>query len=241
MHFAAKKAVGESEENPSLYFATNVVGSFNLLQAMERHSVPQLIFSSTAAVYEPPLNDAPVTEATPTNPVSVYGITKLMVEDMIQSYARTGKLSQYTVLRYFNVAGDVGLTYKEHNAQNVFPILAQAAKSGDPFYIFGTDYDTRDGTCVRDYIHLRDLVDAHVLALSSTHSATYNLGTGTGYTVRELVTMFEHVTGHQIPVVEAERRPGDVPSVTASAQEAEKDLHWQPHHTLEEMVRSTVV
>jgi len=190
LHFAAKKAVGESEANPSLYFSTNVVGSLHLLQAMERHRVPQLIFSSTAAVYQPPVSDEPVTETTPTKPMSVYGTTKLMVEEMIQSYARTGQLTQHTILRYFNVAGDAGLDYKEENAQNVFPLLATAAHTGSPFPIFGTDYDTRDGTCVRDYIHLSDLVDA--------------------------------------------------PSVTASAQEAIKDLNWQPHHTLEEMVRSTL-
>ena len=241
MHFAAKKAVGESEAHPSRYFSTNVVGSFHLLQAMERHQVPQIIFSSTAAVYEPSTSAEPVSETTPTKPVSVYGTTKLMGEEMIHSYARTHQLSQYSILRYFNVAGDAGLNYKEADAQNVFPILAQAAATGTPFPIFGTDYDTRDGTCVRDYIHLRDLVDAHVLALSSPHSATYNLGTGTGYTVRELVAMFEQVSGKKIAVVETDRRPGDAPSVTASAQEAEKDLHWQPHHTLEEMVRSTVI
>jgi UDP-glucose 4-epimerase len=240
LHFAAKKAVGESEANPSLYFSTNVVGSLHLLQAMERHRVPQLIFSSTAAVYQPPVSDEPVTETTPTKPVSVYGTTKLMVEEMIQSYARTGQLTQYTILRYFNVAGDAGLDYKEEQAQNVFPLLATAAKIGTPFPIFGTDYDTRDGTCVRDYIHLRDLVDAHVRALSSTHSATYNLGTGTGYTVRELVAMFEQVSGNKLTIVETDRRQGDAPSVTASAQEAQKDLNWQPHHTLEEMVRSTL-
>ena len=240
IHFAAKKAVGESEANPSLYFATNVVGSFNLLQAMERHSVPQLIFSSTAAVYEPQASSEPLTEATPTKPVSVYGTTKLMVEDMIQSYARTGKLPQYTILRYFNVAGDAGLQFKEHNAQNVFPLLAHAVELGTPFHMFGTDYDTRDGTCVRDYIHLSDLVDAHVQALGSPQNAIYNLGTGTGYTVRELITTFEQISGKQINTVEADRRPGDAAVVTATADKATKNLDWQPQHTLEEMVRSTL-
>jgi UDP-glucose 4-epimerase len=163
-----------------------------------------------------------------------------MVEDMIQSYARTGKLPQYTILRYFNVAGDAGLQFKEHNAQNVFPLLAHAVELGTPFHMFGTDYDTRDGTCVRDYIHLSDLVDAHVQALGSPHNAIYNLGTGTGYTVRELVTMFEQISGKQINTVEADRRPGDAAVVTATADKATKNLDWQPQHTLEEMVRSTL-
>jgi UDP-glucose 4-epimerase len=240
IHFAAKKSVGESEENPSLYFNVNVIGSLHLLQAIERHAVPQLIFSSSAAVYEPSTSDVPVTEATPTKPVSVYGTTKLMVEDMIESYARTGKLEQYTILRYFNVAGDAGLCYKEHDAQNVFPLLADATNKGTPFHVFGTDYDTRDGTCVRDYIHLTDLVDAHVRALGSPQSATYNLGTGTGYTVNELVTMFEQVSGKKMTIVNAVRRPGDSASVTASAKQATIDLGWEPQHTLEEMVKSTL-
>jgi UDP-glucose 4-epimerase len=237
LHFAAKKAVGESEANPSLYFSTNVVDSQHLLQAMERHKVPH----SMAVVYEPPVSDEPMTETTPTKPMSVYGTTKLMVEDMIQSYTRTGKLTQYTILRYFNVAGDSGLDYKEENAQNVFPLLAATTHTGAPFHIFGTDYDTRDGTCVRDYIHLNDLVDAHVQALNSTHSAIYNLGTGTGYTVRELVAMFEQVSGNKLTVAETDRRPGDASSFTASAKKAGKDLNWQPQHTLEEMVRSTLI
>jgi UDP-glucose 4-epimerase len=240
MHFAAKKAVGESEAHPSQYFATNVVGSFQLLQAMERHQVPQLIFSSTAAVYQPPVSDAPVTETTPTQPMSVYGTTKLMVEEMIASYARTNKLAQYTILRYFNVAGDAGLQYQEHNAQNVFPILSESIKTGAPFHIFGTDYDTRDGTCVRDYIHLIDLVDAHVRALSSTKNATYNLGTGTGYTVQELVDMFEKSSGKKITTVASPRRAGDAAVVTASAAQAKADLDWQPQHTLQEMVQSAL-
>ena len=207
---------------------------------MERHAVPQLIFSSTAAVYEPQASSEPLTEATPTKPVSVYGTTKLMVEDMIQSYARTGKLSQYTILRYFNVAGDTGLLFKENNAQNVFPLLAQAVSGGTPFHIFGTDYDTRDGTCIRDYIHLVDLVDAHVLALGSPQSAIYNLGTGTGYSVKELVAMFESVSGKSINVLEADRRPGDPASFTAAADKAMDELGWQPQHTLKEMVQSTL-
>jgi len=238
-HFAAKKAVGESEANPSLYFQTNVVGSMNLLQAMEQAQIHQIIFSSTAAVYAPPTSDTPITEVTPTAPASVYGTTKLMVEDMIRAYARTGKIKQYTILRYFNVAGDAGLDYKEVNAQNVFPLLAQAATTGQPFSIFGTDYDTRDGTCIRDYIHLIDLVDAHVRALDTSTSAIYNLGTGTGYTVRELLSAFTQA-GITIEAVPTSRRPGDAPVVVAAANNAHTDLGWQTQHTLDDMVTSTL-
>lgn len=239
-HFAAKKAVGESEQNPSLYFHTNVVGSYNLLQAIEQAQIPQIIFSSTAAVYAPPTDDTPVTERTPTGPMSVYGITKLMVEDMIRAYQRTGKIKQSTILRYFNVAGDAGLNYKEHNAQNVFPILASALETQTSFHIFGTDYDTRDGSCVRDYIHLIDLVDAHLCALDRVSGGTYNLGTGMGYTVRELIKMFEQVSGQALKVIESPRRSGDVPVVAASAKRAAQELNWVPQHTLEDMVQSTL-
>lgn len=239
MHFSAKKAVGESETNPTLYFKNNVTGSLNILETMEKYQIPQIIFSSTAAVYAP--NDGSlVTEDSPIKPSSVYGLTKLMVEDMIKAYARIGKINEFSILRYFNVAGDVGLNFKEENAQNVFPILTTALQTGTPFNIFGTDYDTKDGTCVRDYIHLKDLIDGHLLALESKDSNTFNLGTGTGYTVRELIEMFELVGARKINVVESARRLGDVAVVTASAEKAKERLNWSPKYSLEDMVKSTL-
>ncbi|MFN3188088.1 MAG: UDP-glucose 4-epimerase GalE [Candidatus Paceibacteria bacterium] len=240
MHFAAKKAVGESEANPALYFHTNVTGSLNLLTAMSEAAIPQLIFSSTAAVYAPPESDTPLNEEASLAPASVYGASKLITEQLVREFARTSKLSQYTILRYFNVAGDAGLNYQEQNAQNVFPILKTTLTTGTPFPIFGTDYGTRDGTCIRDYIHLSDLVTAHVRAVTTTVSDTFNLGTGTGYTVRELIAMFEQVSGKKMIVHESPRRAGDVAVVTASAAKAKATLGWSPAHTLEDMVLSTL-
>jgi UDP-glucose 4-epimerase len=240
MHFAAKKAVGESEINPTLYYETNLVGTFNLLRAMEKANIPKLIFSSTAAVYRASADGLPATEETPTNPVSVYGTTKLMVEDMIRSYQRTGKLKQFSILRYFNVAGDAGLDYKEDNAQNVFPLIARTIGTEKPFIILGTDYETIDGTGVRDYIHLKDLVDAHIFALLKDASGTYNLGTGVGYSVRQLVAAFNAKLPKPLNVVEAPRRLGDAPVVVADASLAEETLGWKPKHTLADMVEDTL-
>lgn len=242
IHCAAKKAVGESETNPSLYFITNVTGTINLLQAMEVNRIPKLIFSSTAAVYEPPATDTDMlfTEATPTGPMSVYGETKLIVEEIIKSFARTGKIESYAILRYFNVAGDAGLNYREDAAQNVFPIIARSLKEGVPFNIYGSDYDTKDGTCIRDYIHLRDLVTAHIKAIQTTGSGVYNLGTGTGYSVRELIAAFNAELPTPLLVNESPRRLGDASVVVADATLAKTKLQWTPEHTLLEMVRDTL-
>jgi UDP-glucose 4-epimerase len=207
---------------------------------MEANKIRKLIFSSTAAVYEPPATNTLFTEATPTGPVSVYGETKLIVEEIIKSFARTGKLESYAILRYFNVAGDAGLNYREDAAQNVFPIIASSLKAGTPFNIYGTDYDTKDGTCIRDYIHLRDLVTAHQKALMAEGSGVYNLGTGTGYSVRELVAAFNAELPNPLQVNESPRRPGDAPIVVADASLATKELNWTPEHTLPEMVRDTL-
>lgn len=240
MHFAAKKAVGESEINPSLYFKTNVIGSFNLLLMMEKYEVPQIIFSSTAAVYSPSLTNDSISERHPIAPISVYGTTKMIVENMIEAYARTGKIEQFSILRYFNVAGDVGLNYQEKNPQNVFPIIASKLNNNEPFEIFGTDYDTKDGTCVRDYIHLLDLIDGHVKALETEKSGVFNLGTSNGFSVRELVNAFEQVSGKLIKVVESPRRPGDPAVVVADSALAKQELGWEAKYTLKNMVEDTL-
>ncbi len=239
-HFAAKKAVGESEANPALYYTTNVVGSQNLLAAMTAAKIPRLIFSSTAAVYDPAYTTLPVTEDTPLGPVSVYGSSKWIVEEMILAYARTGHLRHYTILRYFNVAGDAGLDYREEAAQNVFPVIARTLTSAQPFTIFDTNYDTKDGTCIRDYIHLRDLAVGHVAALNVSESGIFNLGTGTGYSVRELAAAFDATLPTPLLVTEEARRPGDAPQVVADATRARTVLGWQPTHTLKEMVEDTL-
>jgi UDP-glucose 4-epimerase len=240
LHFAAKKAVEESEANPTVYFHTNVGGVLNLLATMERHQVPALVFSSTAAVYDATAPIDRFTEDAPTIPVNVYGRTKLIAEMCIAEYVRTGKLARATVLRYFNVAGDAGLAYREPNARNVFPILARATREGTPFSIFGTDYKTKDGTCVRDYIHLADLADAHRLALAQGGSGTYNLGTAQGYSVRELVAAFERASGKKVQVVESPRRAGDPACLLSDARRAARELGWTPTRTLDEMVESTL-
>lgn len=240
IHFAAKKAVGESEINPSLYFYNNVLGSLNILSAMEKYKVPHLVFSSTAAVYASPKENRPVLETDSLAPASIYGRTKLMTEDMVREYHRLGFLSSFAILRYFNVAGDAGLNYHEKDAQNVFPILVDSVKNNTPFSVFGTDYDTKDGTCVRDYIHLSDLVSAHIKALDSTNAGIYNLGTSNGYSVLELIKAFEKNSGKQINVVETDRRAGDVPIITARATKAEEELDWSPQFNIDDMVKSAL-
>lgn len=240
LHMAARKSVAEGEENPAVYFSENVGGTHNLLAEMERHHTPTVIFSSTAAVYDPRDGIEQFTEDAPAVGANVYGRTKRIAEECIEAYARSGAIKQYVNLRYFNVAGDVGLAYREHDAKNVFPILAAAAASGTSFPIFGTDYPTRDGTCIRDYIHLADLVDAHLRALDRVHSGTYNIGTSRGYSVRELVAAFEKARGRTMATEDAPRRPGDPAVLLADATRARRDLGWQPTRTLEDMVQRAV-
>jgi UDP-glucose 4-epimerase len=240
IHCAAKKAVGESELDPALYFQTNVFGTLTVLRVMEACQIPQLIFSSTAAVYEPPSNFVPVTEETKIRPVNVYGQSKSMAEAMIVDYVRLGKIKKYTIFRYFNVAGDVGLNYQEQSAQNVFPLLAQSITSQTAFSIFGTNYATLDGTGVRDYIHLADLVSAHAQALNLGVAGIFNLGTGHGYSVRELIAAFEVATGLRLKATETERRPGDPAFLVANAHKATSQLSWQAKQTLQNMVESTL-
>lgn len=240
MHFAAKKAVGESEENPSLYFTNNVIGSLNLLKIMEVANIPQIVFSSTAAVYAPNETFENLSEVSKLAPISVYGQTKLMVEEMINTYVRTGKIKHFSILRYFNVAGDGGVNFKEKNPQNVFPIIVNKLKNNEVFEIFGDDYPTKDGTCIRDYIHLKDLVSGHLLALESKKNGIYNLGTSMGYSVTDLVNAFEVVSGKKMKVKVSPRRLGDAPIVVSDATLAREILHWQPKQTLNEMVEDTL-
>jgi UDP-glucose 4-epimerase len=238
-HFAAKKAVGESEDDPSLYFKNNVSGTINILSLMHTHNVPTIIFSSTAAVYAPSDVDPIFTEGSPVGAISVYGQSKALSEKIIHDFARTGKIKLYSILRYFNVSGDAGLRFKEKNAQNVFPLLAGAIAEGKAFTIFGDTHDTHDGTCVRDYIHLKDLVKAHLLALKSNESHVYNIGTSQGYSVKELVDAFEKVTGKKMNVVVGPPRKGDAVRVLADSKKATTLLGWEAEHTLEDMVQST--
>ncbi len=241
IHFAAKKAVGESEENPELYFQNNVVGTLNILSMMDKYKVPKIIFSSTAAVYKPKNEENAIyTEDSEVEPINVYGRTKYMCELMIKDFQRLGKIKQYIIFRYFNVAGDAGLKFIEQNAQNVFPLLTNAIISGAEFTIFGDDYVTSDGSGVRDYIHISDLVNAHVLAVESNTSAIYNLGTKNGYSVKDLVKAFENIVGKKMNVKISERRRGDPAIVIADSSKANTDLNWQAKYSLDDMVMSTL-
>lgn len=240
MHFAAKKSVPESQDNPTLYYENNVVGSINLLAIMEQFGVTRIVFSSSASVYAPVEDNLLIPEDYPLSPLSVYGATKMMVEEIIVSYAETERLSQFAILRYFNVAGDAGLNYQEDEAGNLFPIIANKIRNGETLQIFGNDYDTKDGTGVRDYIHLKDLVDGHLKALESGKSGVFNLGTGEGYSVLEVVEAFNRLSETGVEYEFVDRRDGDAPFVVADPALAAAELDFHATHSLDEMVADTL-
>lgn len=245
MHFAAKTKVGESVEEPQRYYQNNVVGGLNLLRAMLEHDVGTLIFSSSAAVYGDPL-EIPIKEDHPQQPKNPYGQTKWIFERILEDYARAYGI-RYIALRYFNAAGsDPDLEIGEwHNPEtHLIPIVLEAAlRKRGHVEIFGTDYETEDGTCIRDYIHVNDLAAAHILALESLKdgnpTTAYNLGIGKGYSVREVIETCRRVTGREIEVVEGERRPGDPPMLVADPSRAQRELGWEPKFKrLEEIVET---
>ncbi len=235
-HFAALIEAGESMEQPSRYFRHNVAYSQNLLEAMFAHDVKRLVFSSTAAVYAS--KNSPLQEDDPYWPANVYGETKLMIEQMIRWYNRQCGL-KYCVLRYFNACGamldDQGhaLRGEAHTPEtHLIPLTLQVPLGQRAaIEIYGTDYDTFDGTCIRDYIHIVDLAAAHVMALEALDerdSMTYNLGNGQGYSVRQVIDTARQVTGAKIPAIEAPRRPGDAAVLVASAEKINDELGWTP-------------
>ncbi|MEM7268597.1 MAG: UDP-glucose 4-epimerase GalE [Pseudomonadota bacterium] len=243
MHFAALSLVGESAENPALYWRNNVVGSMNLLDAMARAGVRRLVFSSTAAVYGLPEADT-LTEATATSPINTYGRTKLAVERMIGDYAAASDLSA-VIFRYFNVAGaDPAAKIGEHHVPetHLIPIVLDVAAGDRPeLAINGDDYATPDGTCIRDYIHAMDLADAHVLGLGHLMdggpSETLNLGTGSGFSVKEVVDAAEAATGLKVARRVGPRRPGDPPKLVSSPERARRLLGWRhDRSTLDQMI-----
>lgn len=243
LHFAASTDVGESVINPSLYYANNFVNTLNLIDTMVKYGVRYLIFSSTAAVYGIP-EELLITENTPCAPINPYGMSKLMAEKALKDYAEAYGLKS-VALRYFNAAGADATgriqSYKKRET-NLVPIVVNAILQKQPVTIFGTDYPTKDGTCVRDYIHVDDLGRAHLLALekllTGNVSPCYNLGNGEGYTVREVLKSAKHVTGHSIEVIEGPRRPGDPAILLANASRAEQELGWIPQHpNIDDMVQ----
>lgn len=238
MHFAAYKAVGESMED-AVKYSDNITGTTNLLNMMIKHSVPKIIYSSSACVYGNP-DKLPVDESHPVKaPINYYGHTKIMGEESIRWYAQIHGIN-YISLRYFNVAGDAGLSYVDPDAQNVMPILMEAVfGKRDKFTLFGDDYDTEDGTCIRDYIDVNDLVDAHVKALDLEGDHIINLGTSSGVSVKQLVDMTKEVTGKDFVVETAGKRDGDPAAVVASNEKAKELLGWEPKVSIKDMIRTT--
>lgn len=233
MHFAAFIEAGESMLKPELYFRNNTANALTLLTTMLEQGVSRLVFSSTAAVYGDP-EYTPIDEDHPLDPVNAYGASKLMVERMLAWFNRVHGLG-YAALRYFNAAGAAPPLGEDHRPEtHLIPIILQvAAGQRDHLELYGTDYPTRDGTCIRDYIHVSDLASAHVLALEALQPGQqriYNLGNGRGFTNREVVEAARHVTGRPIPVVEALRRPGDPAVLVASSDRIKQELGWSPRY-----------
>jgi UDP-glucose 4-epimerase len=235
MHFAADSLVGESVENPLKYFNNNVKNSVKLLEIMSEFNVNKIVFSSSAAVYGEP-GKIPIPEEHPCLPTNPYGETKWIFERVLNYFCEAGKL-YYLSLRYFNAAGadPEGELGEDHSPEtHVIPLVLKAALEGNPISIYGTDYDTADGTCIRDYVHVTDLAHAHILALQRLEkgqkSGIYNLGNGNGYSVKEVIEMGRRVTGKKIPSIESPRRQGDPARLVASSEKIREELGWAPKY-----------
>ncbi|MCX6443829.1 MAG: UDP-glucose 4-epimerase GalE [Actinobacteria bacterium] len=245
MHFAGKSLVGESVKQPDLYHLVNVGGTRILLDEMRKQSISKLVFSSSAATYGEP-EVLPILETSPTNPNNPYGATKLAIDQMITSEAAAHGLSAAS-LRYFNVAGaiktDRGWLAERHNPETHLIPNVLRSTTENPVKIFGTDWPTADGTCIRDYVHVIDLIDAHVKALHSLKDSAheiYNLGSGSGYSVREVVAAASTAIGHQIPSIDTARRAGDPAVLIADISKAKVRLEWEPTRDLNTMVSDTL-
>ncbi len=228
MHFAANALVGESMENPSKYFRNNVGAGLNLLDAMVANGVKKIVFSSTCATFGPP-DRLPIDETLPQRPINPYGESKLLFEKILRWYDEIHAV-KYVALRYFNAAGATDQYGEDHRIEtHLIPnILKVALGQKSHVEIFGTDYETPDGTCIRDYIHILDLAQAHMLALNISESAKFNLGTGGGTSVREVIASCERVSGKKIAVVERDRRPGDPARLIAGSDKIQRELGWKP-------------
>jgi len=244
VHFAAYISVGESTEVPELYFSNNTGGTLSLLTAMVEGGVSKIVFSSTAAVYGMP-QTVPIPETSPYAPLSPYGDSKVMVEKILDWMDQFRGL-RGVCLRYFNACGadaESGLGEEHDPETHLIPLLLRAITTGEPITLFGDDYPTPDGTCIRDYIHVMDLADAHVAALrhllSGGASERFNVGTGRGYSVREVLRAVEEVTGQKVPFRMGPRREGDAPVLVANSDKLKTTLGWRPRYTdIHDMVRS---
>ncbi|WP_298705788.1 UDP-glucose 4-epimerase GalE [uncultured Veillonella sp.] len=237
MHFAAHSQVGESMVNPAIYYENNVVGSYRLIESARKAGIKYFVFSSTAAVYGEP-KVVPIKEDSELNPTNVYGRTKLMIEQMLQDYSKIYGL-RYVALRYFNAAGadSSGEIGEDHTPEtHLIPLILEAALGKrEAITIFGTDYDTEDGTCVRDYIHVNDLASAHILSMEylrdGGESNVFNLGSGSGFSVQSIVDTTKAVTEIDFNVIYGERRAGDPGTLIASSEKAQTVLGWKPVHS----------
>ncbi len=235
MHFAADSLVGESVKEPLKYFTNNIKNSILLIDIMYEFNINKIVFSSSAAVYGEP-QEIPIREVHPCIPTNPYGETKWIFEKVLQAFSEAGKLN-YISLRYFNAAGadPEGELGEDHSSEtHLIPLVLNASATGDPVHIFGTDYNTPDGTCIRDYIHVADLAHAHILALKKLEqgykAGTYNLGNGNGYSVREVIEAAKKVTGKMIVTTESPRRPGDPARLVASSEKIMNELGWNPRY-----------
>jgi UDP-glucose 4-epimerase len=237
VHFAAHALVGESMTNPGKYFGNNVASGLNLLEAAVATGVKKFVFSSTCATYGPP-ETVPITEDTPQRPINPYGESKLMFEKILGWYREIHGL-EFVAFRYFNAAGASRRFGEDHRIEtHLIPNLLKVALGQKASCeIYGTDYPTPDGTCIRDYIHIEDLAQAHLLAMQPGKQGFFNLGNGDGYSVREVLATCEKVSGKKIPALEKPRRPGDPPRLVAAAEKAKRELGWKPKYPkLEEIV-----
>lgn len=242
--FAAYSLVAESVSNPMKYYENNVGGMICLLKYMLKHNVGKMVFSSTAAVYGDP-ERIPITETDATSPKNPYGETKLAIEKMLKWYSEAYGL-KYMALRYFNVAGahESGKIGEAHNPEtHLIPLVLKAALNGEPVKVYGNDYETADGTCIRDYIHVTDLANAHILALNALFSGapsnTYNLGNGRGFSNMEIINAAEKVTGMEIKKEFASRRPGDPAALVASSEKINSELNWErKYESLEHIIET---
>jgi len=230
MHFAAFIEAGESMKNPPKFYQNNLINSVNLIDLAVKAGIERFVLSSTAAVYQS--SDLPLSEDSPLGPVNVYGHTKLMIEEVLEFYREIFGL-KFAALRYFNAAGALPDQGEAHQPEShLIPLVLQVPLGQrENIKIYGTDYPTPDGTCIRDYIHIVDLVSAHLLALDALEhreKMVYNLGNGKGYSVREVIETAREVTGHAIPAEETPRRPGDSPRLVASSEKIKEELGWEP-------------
>lgn len=240
IHFAGLTYVGESVEKPLVYYQNNVAGALNVIKTIVQTKTIPFIFSSTCAVYGNPLY-LPLDEEHPQAPISPYGRSKMMVEEILRD-ARKAHGLRYAILRYFNAGGAAGEIGEDHTPEtHLIPLAIEAALLQKPLKLFGSDYDTPDGSAIRDYVHVVDLAEAHIKALGVQDCLEVNLGSGRGYSVKEVVQMVEKVTGQRISLEVAARRPGDPPRLVAATAKAERVLGWKAIKSLEEIVQTAYV